>query len=88
MNEGDNTYRYTYEYYLMKHFSHYVQSGAKLLPVSGGFTDILAFLNPDGQFVLIVYNKSDEETEKVFKVGDKCISLKLRPQAFNTIIIL
>lgn len=87
VNKKDRTYKYTYEYYLMKHVSHYVQPGAKVVSVSGEFTDMLAFCNPDGHYVLIIYNAKDVETERVVGIGDKCISLKLKPQAFNTVIL-
>lgn len=87
VNKEDKTYKYTYEYYLIKHASHYVKPSAKLLPVSGKFTDMLAFLNPDGQYVLIVYNMDDVEVEKTLKVGNKYLSIKLLPQSFNTVVM-
>ena len=41
------SYRYTPEYYVMKHVSHYVQPGAYKLETEGAYTNLLAFRNPD-----------------------------------------
>ncbi|MDR1518335.1 MAG: beta-glycosidase [Dysgonamonadaceae bacterium] len=80
-----HTYRYTYEYQLLKHASHFVKPGAKYLPTSGEFADILAFQNPDGGVVLIMYNPEKEEAKKSIKIGEIMISLSLKPQSFNTV---
>jgi glucosylceramidase len=37
VNENDKTFRYTYEYYLLKHFSHYILPKAKMLKTKGEF---------------------------------------------------
>ncbi|RYE27240.1 MAG: beta-glycosidase, partial [Sphingobacteriaceae bacterium] len=49
------TYKYNYEYYLIKHLSHYVKPGAKKLQVTGN-NDVLAFENPDKSKVIVIYN--------------------------------
>ncbi|MDR1743144.1 MAG: beta-glycosidase [Dysgonamonadaceae bacterium] len=82
-----HSYRYTYEYQVLKHASHFVRPGAKYLPVSGDFSDIMAFLNPDGGVVVIVYNSEMEEVKKTVKIGTKTIALPLKPQSFNTIAL-
>ena len=53
------TFRYTPEYYVLKHASHYVRPGAKVLDIQGGYEDALAFLNPDGRIVLLLANQED-----------------------------
>ena len=85
VNKDDRTYRYTYEYYLMKHASHYVLPGARFLPVSGEFTDLIAFRNADGSYVLVIHNSGDEAIKPVIQIGDRTISVSLKPQSFNTI---
>jgi glucosylceramidase len=60
----NRAYHYNYEYYLMKHFSHFVKPGARRLETSGTFTNLLAFINPDKSVVLVMFNESD--TEKNF----------------------
>ena len=52
-------YRYSPEYYVLKHASHYVQPGARVLTLGGTYADALGFLNPDGRTVLLLANQSD-----------------------------
>jgi glucosylceramidase len=80
-------FSYTYEYYLMKHTSHYVLPGARFLPVSGEFTDLMAFRNTDGSYVLVIHNTNDVEIKPVIKIGDRVISLTIKPQSFNTVML-
>jgi glucosylceramidase len=87
VNKEAKTYKYTYEYYVMKHASHYVLPGAQLLPVSGSFTDLLAFKNTNGSYVLIIHNDQDVETKRTITLGNKTIAVTLKPQSFNTIAL-
>lgn len=45
-------------YYVFRHFSQYIDSGATRLGTTGT-NDALAFLNPDGTIITQVYNKND-----------------------------
>ena len=81
------TYKYNYEYYLMKHFSHYVLPGAKRLAISGDTDHILAFKNEDGSLVLVLHNPQKEETYHRIKIGEDVLSTTLTPQSFHTIVV-
>ncbi len=85
VNPETKTYKYNYEYYLMKHFSHYVLPGAQRLPVSGEFTDMLAFKNQDGSIVLVLNNTEDQTKAADIKLGDNVLSLEIQPHSINTI---
>jgi glucosylceramidase len=85
VNKDTRTYKFTYEYYLMKHASHYVLPGAQLLTATGSFDDLLAFKNTDGAYVLILHNPKDTAVRPVIKIGDKTIALSLPPNSFNTV---
>ena len=87
VNPADATYKLTYEYYLLKHVSHYVLPGATLLPVTGSFTDLLSFRNADGSYVLIVRNDRDTEAAPVIRVGKRQLALTLKPKSYNTIVL-
>jgi glucosylceramidase len=87
VNKKAKTYKFTYEYYLLKHASHYVLPGAQYLAASGTFTDLMAFKNADGSYVLILHNDSDKEIRPVIKLGDRTISAPLKPHSFNTIVL-
>jgi len=81
------TYTYNFEYYLLKHVSHYVVPGARYLETGGTFASLLAFVNPDNSIIVIARN--DEKTDKIvtIQVGNKMISPLLKADSFNTFVI-
>ncbi len=81
------TFKYNYEYYLMKHLSHYVKPGAKRYETTGAFNNLLAFINPDKSIVIIIQNDNKEDKAVRIKVGDKIVSPSLKGDSFNTFII-
>ena len=83
----NKTYKYNYEYYLMKHLSHFVKPGAKRLNTSGSFDNLLAFVNPDKSIVVVAQNEGNVEKKILIKVGDKTIAPLLKPDSFNTFLI-
>ena len=73
----------TPEFYLMKHFSHFVKRGAKYLKLKGEYSSATAaFKNPDGTVVLVAANPYYEE--QVITFGGS--SYALPPRSINTII--
>ncbi len=86
VNPETKSYKFNHEYYLMKHLSHFVKPGAKMLQTSGSFDNLLAFINPDKTVVMIGYNMSNSYFNFSVKVGDSTISLKIKPNSFNTIL--
>ncbi|MDP4265233.1 MAG: glycoside hydrolase family 30 protein [Bacteroidota bacterium] len=83
----NKTYTYNYEYYLMKHLSHFVKPGAKRLNTTGSFDNLLAFMNPDKSVVIVIQNDSNEEKKINIKMGDKAINPSLKPNTFNTFLV-
>lgn len=83
----NRTFRYNPEYYLMKHLSRYVKPGARHLPTSGTYDDIIAFVNPDGEMVVMAVNSSDTAQNVAVNIDGKTISLSLAPQSINTVQI-
>lgn len=83
----NKTYKYNYEYYLMKHLSHFVKPGAKRLSTSGTFDNLLAFINPDKSIVIVIQNNSDEEKKINIRVGARTIVPSLEPNTFNTFLL-
>lgn len=81
------TYKYNYEYYLMKHLSHFVKPGAKRINTNGVFKDLLAFVNPDQSVVVVVRNESGQAKTVAIKLGDKMMSPVLGADSFNTFLI-
>jgi glucosylceramidase len=81
------TYKYNFEYYLMKHVSHFVKKGAKRLETPGANNNVLAFKNPDNSIVLVVQNEAKEPATVSIKVGNKTISPMLDADSFNTFVL-
>ena len=80
--EGNITYNP--EYYLLKHFSHFVKRGARLLRTEGNYnTNTTAFVNPDGSKVAVIINGFN--FEKVVTIEGK--NYTLPPKSFNTIVL-
>jgi len=52
--EANGDVKYTPYYYVFRHLSQYVEAGGNRITVTGG--DALAFKNPDGSIVTVIYN--------------------------------
>ncbi|WP_208796451.1 glycoside hydrolase family 30 protein [Flavobacterium fluviatile] len=78
--------KYTDEFYLFKHLSHFVQPGDHYLKSSSG-KDHLAFQLKDGRTMLLVNNAEDKLKSVNIQLGDKTISAELKPMSINTLLI-
>jgi glucosylceramidase len=67
---ANNTITQTPTYYVFRHLSQYVAAGAKVVSASGS-NDALAFKNPDGTFVAVVYSTSAKTNYTVSLAGKK-----------------
>ncbi|MDN3670433.1 glycoside hydrolase family 30 beta sandwich domain-containing protein [Echinicola jeungdonensis] len=74
---------YNPEYYLMNHLSHYDLLGANRLKPTGE-EDHLAFVNPDGERVLFVFNIEQEDKEMTIEVEGKVLELTVKGNSMNT----
>ena len=54
-------------YYVFRHLSAFVEPGATVIAARGG--DALAFKNPDGSTVVVLYNSGDAKTTTVAMAG-------------------
>lgn len=82
------------EYYVMRHFSHYVQPGAHVLHSKGHLGAMsIAFTNPDGSTVVVVQNPLDRPLS--FSCADVradkgpepvSFSAELAPRSMNTFV--
>ena len=86
VNKEKKTYQYTPESYLLKHFSHLVKPGAKLLNSEGTWDEVLSFLNPDGTVVVVVTNKEKSKQELTITIDGKQFSMTLPSESVNTFV--
>ncbi|MDX9807799.1 MAG: glycoside hydrolase family 30 beta sandwich domain-containing protein [Acholeplasma sp.] len=77
------------EYYLVGHFSKFVQRGAHVIETVVEDTDLIgvSFLNPDQSMVCVVYNKSDEPKEIRFAVKDAVLGYQLKEKSVLTFVL-
>ncbi len=82
------TVRYTPEFYVMKHYSHFISPGAVRLGLAGQWAgNAVCFSNPDGSMVLVVANPFEEKRELAFAHPGGILSANLPGQSFNTFVI-
>lgn len=87
VDKDAKTFRYTPEYYVMKHASHYVLPGAKVLGLGGNYDDALAFVNPDGSTVVMAANQTEEAKAVSVVVNGKTRTFELPAGSLNTIVL-
>ncbi len=88
INEQDKSWKFTPEYYELKHLSHYVQAGAKRLLLEGStYEDMLGFINPDGSIALILANQTDEPQPLSIELRGKALSICLGSHTLHTILL-
>lgn len=75
--------KYNPEFYLMKHFSAFVEAGSHKIETSD--ENCIAFKN-SGSVVIFYYNNG-EAAEKSFEVGSSSINASLKAKSLNTFII-
>lgn len=70
-------------YYLFRHFSQYVEPGAKRLGTQGG--DAFAFKNPDGSIVTIVNNGTAQASAVTLSVAGKMLQFNVPAHGWATV---
>jgi glucosylceramidase len=80
---------YNPEYYLIKHASHFVRQGARLVTTFSfrGYENQLAFANRDGSVVIVMQIDSCEELPVNMVIGNRMISPILAADSFNTFVL-
>jgi len=90
VDSGTGAVTYNGEFYVYKHFSHYVKPGAKRILTAGWWGDKIAFENPDGSIVLVMGNSSGVSQTVALSVegwlSNNTINVTLPPASFNTFV--
>ena len=78
---------YNPEFYVMKHFGHFIRPGAIRLGLKGRHSpNAVAFSNPDGRRVAVVRNAFTDPSEISLRFGDSKITATLPAQSINTLL--
>lgn len=86
----EHTRQVTYqpEFYVMKHFSHFLKKGAVYLPVKGHFAaNALAFENPNGEIVLLVGSNKNQPSQFSFSHEAIKFSATIEPHSIHTFVV-
>ena len=87
VDENAKTYKWTPEYYTIKHASHYVLPGAKYIKLGGTYADAMAFVNTDGSVVVLAANQTEEPQKVSIKLNGKAYTIVLPVGSLNTMVI-
>lgn len=87
VDPAQKTFRYTHDYYLLKHLSHFVDVGAKRIETTGTCDDTLAFLNPDGTTVVLVRNERPNPAMIQVQLQGRAMVIELPPDSLGTLSI-
>lgn len=83
------TFRPSEDYWLIRHLAQYVRPGARMIPAETflGFTDQLAFRNPDGSLVLVANNPLSRPQTVRFVLGERMLALPMEADSLNTVVL-
>lgn len=83
VDPATKSFEYSHEFYVMKHFSHFIQPGAKRIQTSD-YNNLLAFKNPDGSIIIVAGNFGIEDKTISISIQHKIIQMTLKANSFNT----
>ncbi|MCQ2147717.1 MAG: hypothetical protein MJZ16_09400, partial [Bacteroidales bacterium] len=81
------SFKYNYEYYEMKHASHFMKPGAVYLGTSGSHGEVVAFQNPDKSIVLLIAEKEGKDEKVTITAGKKTVSVNIPANSLSTVVI-
>ncbi len=81
-----NTFEHQSSYYYIGHFTRFIKPDARriLCAASAMALEATAFVNPDGQIVVIVMNKSDQFWDYSLQINSDLSSQRLPPHSIAT----
>ena len=83
------TATYTPEYYAVKHYSHYITPGSKILSYKAGKDDktpVMIVMTPQKKQVVIAGNFNGEAKEVTVKLGNRYLCVTLQAHSLNTFV--
>jgi glucosylceramidase len=84
VNKSSKIVTYNPQFYMFKHFSSYVKPGACSIDSVGNYGDCVAYMNPNGENVLVVENKTANALAVAINFNGQKIKPTLPAHSFNT----
>ncbi|ORT50315.1 glycosyl hydrolase [Vibrio sp. qd031] len=87
VDQETQSYELSHEFYVMKHFSRYIQKGAHRIEHSGSFSaSSVAFENPDGSIVAVVFNPLARDMTLELTIKGTTTCFELPGDSINTLV--
>jgi glucosylceramidase len=83
VDTNSGTLEVTPAYYVFRHIGQYVEPNAVRLGTQGG--DALAFRNPDGSIVTIMYNSGGSAAQTTLSVGGQSLQFQIPAHGWATV---
>ena len=85
VDSKSGTFTYTPEYYAVKHFSHFVAPGSRMVGYApDGDMPGIVFRTQAGRHIVMAANFGDAQGERTVAVAGRYLNMTLRPHSFNT----
>jgi glucosylceramidase len=84
VNTSSKALGVTSAYCVFRHFSQFVVPGAKRVATSGG--DAVAFKNPDGHLVAVMFNSGSANSSYVVSIGGQKYQFSMPANAWATVV--
>ncbi|HCO41200.1 MAG TPA: glycoside hydrolase, partial [Lachnospiraceae bacterium] len=87
--DDDFHYRKPIMYHYIGHISKYIAPGAKRIGWSkyGANLDVTAAVNPDGSYVVILLNRTKEDSGSFLRVNGHIMRVDLPAETLSTVVI-
>ena len=83
VDRNSNTLVVTPTYYVFRHLAQYVEPGAVRVDVQGG--DALAFRNPDGSVVTVLFNSGQQASNTTLAVAGTTLQFSIPARGWATV---
>jgi glucosylceramidase len=84
VNSATGEVTYNPEFYLLKHFSYFIQPGGQKIKTTGENKKVLAFQNPDKSIIVVIENSEEVPRLTSLSMAGSVLQVTLEPHSFNT----
>lgn len=78
---------YTPMFYAFKHYSYFVEPGARYVEITYGWENTIAFLNPGGELVIVTENEGRRKKTVRIGFGENQLTVELPAASWSTIVV-
>lgn len=89
VNSKEGNAIFTPEYYAVKHYTHFVRPGSKIIAYSPSTVDktpVMVVVTPENKFVVIAGNFNEIKKEITVEISGKYLNFSLLPHSFVTAV--